>query len=70
MELSKLEQNNQFILENIKRIKKEIERLYNEEATIKADMEKAYHSVREKKESIKKTQNSINETKQYSFQTK
>ena len=62
MELSKLEQNSQFILENIKRVKKEIERLYNEEATIKADMEKAYHLVREKKESIKKTQESINET--------
>lgn len=65
MELSNLEQNNHFILENVKRIKREIERLYEEEASIKADIQKAFELVQEKKQSISQTEETINQTKTY-----
>lgn len=62
MELSTLEQSNHFIMENVKRVKREIERLFEEEAEIKADMQKANDIVHEKKLSINQTKASINET--------
>ncbi|MDF2843268.1 MAG: hypothetical protein K0R00_1694 [Herbinix sp.] len=39
LELSSYEQNAQFILENVKRIKREIEKLFEEETQLKADIE-------------------------------
>ena len=41
MKLSSLEQSNQFLLENIRRVKREIEKLYEDESTFKSDMEKS-----------------------------
>jgi chromosome segregation protein len=62
MELSTLEQKNQFIMENVKRVKREIEKTYDEEASIKTDMQKAYSMVQEKKLRIEETQGIISET--------
>jgi len=62
MELSALEQKNHFILENIKRVKREIEKLYEEEEAIKLDMQKSFHIIQEKREIIKKTEELIKET--------
>jgi len=62
MELSALEQSNHFILENIKRVKREIEKLYEEEEAIKLDMQKSFQIIQEKKELIKRTEELINET--------
>lgn len=62
MELSTLEQKNQFIIENVKRVKREIEKIYDEEASIKTDMQKAYSMVQEKKLRIVETQGIISET--------
>ena len=62
MELSALEQSNHFILENIKRIKKEIEKLYEEIEAIKLDMQQSFHIIQEKRELIKRTEETINET--------
>lgn len=52
MELSSLEQSNNFIMENVKRIKGEIERLYEEEVSIKAEIQTAYNLVQEKKQKV------------------
>ncbi|MBH1942387.1 chromosome segregation protein SMC [Mobilitalea sibirica] len=49
LELSSLEQSNQFLLENVKRIKRDIERLYEEEAALKADIQRTNQIVAEKK---------------------
>lgn len=62
MELSALEQSNHFILENIKRVKREIEKLYEEEEAIKLDMQKSFHIIQEKREIIRQTEESIKET--------
>lgn len=62
MKLSTLEQKNQFIMENVKRVKREIEKIYDEEASIKTDMQKAYSMVQEKKLRIVETQGIISET--------
>lgn len=62
MELSSLEQSNHFIMENVKRVKREIERLYEDETSIKGDMQKAYDIVQEKKQSISLTDETINKT--------
>src|SRR5690606_19924545 len=62
LELSGFEQSNHFIMENVKRVKREIERIYEDEISIKADMQKAFDTVQEKKDSINKTKESINET--------
>jgi len=62
MELSALEQSNHFILENIKRVKREIEKLYDEEEAIKLDMQKSFHIIQEKRDLIKQTEESIKET--------
>ncbi|NLJ95712.1 MAG: chromosome segregation protein SMC [Clostridiales bacterium] len=64
LELSGLEQNNSFIMENVYRIKGEIEKLYNEEASINADIQKAVKAVQEKKSTITQAENAINETKE------
>ncbi|MDF2540008.1 MAG: hypothetical protein K0S76_3029 [Herbinix sp.] len=53
MELSALEQSNQFILENVRRVKRDIEKLYEEEATLKEDMKKTVYAVEEKKTAIR-----------------
>ncbi len=52
LELSTYEQNAQFILENVKRIKREIEKLFEEEAQLKADILKATLAVEEKEKAI------------------
>jgi chromosome segregation protein len=56
MELSSLEQTSQFTLENVKRVKREIEKLYEEETALKADIERAFLIVEEKKQTIAQTQ--------------
>jgi chromosome segregation protein len=61
LEFSSLEQSNQFILENIKRVKRDIEKLYDEEASLKEDMKKASVVVEEKKFSILEAQAMIEE---------
>ena len=52
MELSSLEQSNQFLLENARRVKREIEKLYEEEALLKIDIQKASCIIEEKKQII------------------
>ena len=64
IELSSLEQSNLFIMENVKRVKREIERLYEDEISIKADMQKAFDVVNEKKLSISQAKEAIKETKE------
>ena len=54
LELSSYEQNAQFILENVKRIKREIEKLFEEETQLKADILKANLAVEEKEKAIEK----------------
>ncbi len=56
LELSSLEQNSQYILENLKRVKRDIEKLYEEEASLKADITKTSQVIKEKQEIIEKTQ--------------
>jgi chromosome segregation protein len=56
LELSSLEQSNQFLLENVKRVKRDIDKLYEEEAALKADILKASLVVEEKKEIIRQTE--------------
>ena len=64
MELSSLEQNNHFIMENVKRVKREVERLYEDEVALKNDMQKAYDIVKEKKLNINQTNDNIETTKE------
>jgi chromosome segregation protein len=59
MELSSLEQSSQFILENIRRIKKDLDRLFEEEASLKADNLKSLALVKEKEEAVKSTEETI-----------
>lgn len=59
MELSNLEQSKQFELENISRIKKDLERLYEEEASLKADSKRALSLKDEKEEAIRITKEAI-----------
>ena len=56
LELSTLEQSNQFLLENVRRIKREIEKLYDEENALKADILKSSTIIEEKKEAIAQTE--------------
>jgi chromosome segregation protein len=56
LELSSFEQNNQFLLENVKRVKRDIEKLYEEEAALKADILKANLIVEEKQKIINETE--------------
>jgi chromosome segregation protein len=59
LDLSSLEQNSQYILENLKRVKRDIEKLYEEEASLKADITKTSQVIQEKEEIIGKTQELI-----------
>lgn len=59
LELSSLEQNSQYILENLKRVKREIEKLYEEEASLKADITKTSQVIQEKQEIIEQTRELI-----------
>lgn len=61
LDLSSLEQNNQFLMENLKRVKKELDRLYEEENTLKSDVQKASQSVLEKQQIIERAQTVIKE---------
>ncbi len=56
LELSSLEQNSQYILENLKRVKRDIDKLYEEEAALKADITKTSQVIEEKQAIIEKTQ--------------
>lgn len=59
LELSSLEQNNQFILENVRRVKREIEKLYEEEAALKADQQKSLSAIEDKNKIIEETASMI-----------
>jgi chromosome segregation protein len=48
LEMSTLEQSNQFILENIRRVKREIEKLFEEETTLTSDIKRASLIIEEK----------------------
>ncbi len=61
LELSALEQNNQFMLENIRRVKGDIGRLYEEQSTLRKDIEKATQIVSDKEKEIGLTQARIQE---------
>ena len=56
LELSSLEQSNQYLLENVKRVKRDIEKLYEEETTLKTDITKALLVIDEKIQIIKQTE--------------
>jgi chromosome segregation protein len=61
LDLSALEQNNQFLMENVKRVKKDIEKLYEEMEALKADMQRTSSAVAEKKSTIAQTETTIQE---------
>ena len=65
LELSTLEQSNQFLLENLKRVKREIERLYEEDSALKADIEKSSRIVEEKQSIITDTEAKIKNYEQF-----
>ena len=56
LELSSLEQNNQYILENMKRIKRDIDKLFEEESSLKADIQKTFQVIEEKRSVISRTE--------------
>ena len=56
LELSNLEQNDQFLLENVKRVKKDIDKLYEEETVLKTDIQRASLIVEEKLITIQQTE--------------
>ena len=58
-EMSALEQSNQFILENIRRVKREIDKLYEEEASLAADINRASVIIEEKNRSIQEAEEHI-----------
>lgn len=60
LELSSFEQSNQFLLENVRRVKRDIEKLYEEETKLKVDIQKASSLVEERKQTIDETQAVIN----------
>jgi len=60
LELSSFEQNNQFLLENVRRVKRDIDKLYEEEITLKADIMKASQIIEEKDLIIQQTETQIN----------
>ncbi|MDF2907877.1 MAG: hypothetical protein K0R34_3198 [Herbinix sp.] len=59
LEMSTLEQSNQFILENIRRVKRDIEKLYEEESTLTADIKRASLVIEEKNVIISQTEEQI-----------
>lgn len=56
MDFSSLEQSNQFILENVRRVKREIEKLYDDIQKLKEDSLRTSELVEERKEMIHSTQ--------------
>jgi len=56
MDFSALEQSNQFLLENVRRVKREIEKLYEEIAALKEASLKSSALVEERKQTILSTQ--------------
>ncbi len=61
LELSSYEQNNQYLMENVKRVKKDIEKLYEEEEALKSDVKRAFLVVEEKQQQITRTEHRISE---------
>jgi chromosome segregation protein len=61
LDLSSLEQSNQFLMENVKRVKRDIEKLYDEEASLKAEILKADQAAQEKLQIITLTEKQIEE---------
>ncbi len=59
LEMSSLEQSNQYILENIRRVKREIEKLFDEETALKADINRASLVIEEKHHIINQTEEQI-----------
>jgi len=59
MDLSSLEQNNLFIFENSKRVRREIEKFYEEDRTLKSDLQKSYGLIGEKQQIIVQTESLI-----------
>ncbi len=59
LQMAALEQNNQFALENIKRIKRDIAKLYEEEETLASDTLKTAGAIEEKKSIIHSTEELI-----------
>ncbi len=59
LEMSTLEQSNQFILENIRRVKREIEKLFEEESSLIADIKRASLIIEEKKLAISQAEEQI-----------
>ncbi len=59
LEMSALEQSNQFILENIRRVKREIEKLFEEETTLISDIKRASLVIEEKNRMIGQAEEQI-----------
>lgn len=59
LELSSLEQNSQFIMENIKRIVHDIDKLYEEQEALNAEIMKTSDLVKDKEETIQQTEKLI-----------
>lgn len=59
LELSTLEQSNQFILENLKRVKREVEKLYEDDALLQSEINKASLIVDEKRKTLTHTEELI-----------
>lgn len=55
IELSSKEQNSQFIIENISRVKKELGKIYEEKSAVETEIQKAFHLVEEKKQLVIQT---------------
>lgn len=64
MDFSSLEQSNQFLLENVKRVKKDIEKLYEEIGKLKEDSLKSSALVKERKQTILSTEAMIESYRQ------
>ncbi len=63
LELSSLEQSSQFLMENVKRVRRDIEKLYEEEAALKADIDKATRIASDKLQVISSLEAQITEYK-------
>ncbi|NLK29104.1 MAG: chromosome segregation protein SMC [Clostridiales bacterium] len=61
LDFSSLEQNNQFLLENVKRIKREMDKLYEEIENLKEEKQKSSALIEERKANINHTLSLIDE---------
>lgn len=52
MELSSLEQNNQFIMENVRRVKREMDRLFEEQSQLMSDIRQASEASQAKQQAV------------------